>query len=573
MSAARRFSVREVPPSAHEALLRSGLSPLMARLLAARGLQAAQDLDPSPRGLLPPDTLESNMQAASLLADAIATEQRLLIVGDYDCDGATGVATGVLGLRMLGATVDYLVPNRFEHGYGLTPDIVELALAHPRLGRPDLLITVDNGVASIDGVAHARRHGLRVIVTDHHLPGNTLPEADLIINPNLRGSRFGSRHLAGVGVMFYLLMALRAELRRRGAFASRPEPALAELLDLVALGTVADVVRLDRNNRILVQGGLARIRQGRARPGILALLAVAGREARAASARDLGFTLGPRINAAGRLSDISLGVDCLLATDPAQAHALAQRLDAMNRERRDIEAEMNEQALADIGEPDPRQRSIVAYSPGWHPGVVGLLASRLKERHGRPALALARDDQNPGVLRGSGRSIEGVHLRDVLDLVDRRLPGALIRFGGHAMAAGLSLHEARLPDFQEALEEAIAALCDPACFDPVLACDGGLAAAEMSITSVRDIATQVWGSGFPAPLFVDPFTVRQQRVLDSGHLKLELEGHGRRWPAIWFRRETPLPDQCTLAYELQRDDWRGGDAIQLVIQHRVEAAS
>jgi single-stranded-DNA-specific exonuclease len=367
--------------------------------------------------------------------------------------------------------------------------------------------------------------------------------------------------------MFYLLMALRAELRGRGAFTSRPEPALGDLLDLVALGTVADVVRLDRNNRILVQGGLARIRKGLARPGLLALLAVAGREARSANARDLGFTLGPRINAAGRLSDISLGVDCLLASDPSHAHALAQQLDAMNRERRDIEAEMNEQALADLGEPDPQRRSVVAYAPGWHPGVIGLVASRMKERHGRPALALAQDEQQPGLLRGSGRSIEGVHLRDVLDLVDRQLPGALVKFGGHAMAAGLTLRASRLEDFREALEAAIATLCDPACFEPVIACDGSLEADEMTLASVREIGTQVWGSGFPAPLFVDQFSVRQQRVLDSGHLKLELERHGRRWPAIWFRRQDTVPDSCCLAYELQRDDWRGAEAIQLVIQH------
>jgi single-stranded-DNA-specific exonuclease len=567
MTGPRQFSTRAVPAEPCDELVRAGLSPLLARLLAARGVRGAQELDHTPKGLLPPATLESSGEAAALLADAIAQGQRLLIVGDYDCDGATGVATGVLGLRALGATVDYLVPNRFEHGYGLTPDIVDLALIHPRLGRPDILITVDNGVASIEGVAHARQLGLRVVVTDHHLPGNQLPQADVILNPNLVGSRFGSRHLAGVGVMFYLLMAVRAELRSRGVFATRPEPALADLLDLVALGTVADVVRLDRNNRILVHAGLARIRKGLARPGILALLAVAGREARAVSARDLGFALGPRINAAGRLSDISLGVDCLLANDPQQAHALALRLDAMNRERRDIEAEMNEQALAEVGEPGAGQLSVVAFSPGWHPGVIGLLASRLKERHGRPALALARDDQQPGVLRGSGRSIDGVHLRDVLDLVDRRHPGALVKFGGHAMAAGLSLREEHLETFRDALDAAIKALSDPACFQPIIACDGGLSASEMHIASVREISSQVWGSGFPVPLFVDTFDVLSQRILDSGHLKLELQRHGRRWPAIWFRRQEPIPDQCHLAYELQQDDWRGGDAIQLVVHH------
>jgi len=566
----RRFVRRDIPEASRRALLTAGQSPLMARLLAARGVGQAQDLDLALKGLLPPATLDANSQAARLLADAMARGARLLVVGDYDCDGATGVATGVLGLRALGAQVDYLVPNRFEHGYGLTPDIVDLALKHPRLGKPDLLITVDNGVASIDGVAHARRHGLQVVVTDHHLPGEQLPDANVIVNPNLQGCGFASRNLAGVGVMFYLLMALRAELRARGAFASRPEPALGDLLDLVALGTVADVVRLDRNNRILVQAGLQRIRKGLARPGILALLAVAGREARTAHARDLGFTLGPRINAAGRLADISLGVDCLLAQDAAQAHELATRLDAINRDRRDIEAEMNEQALEVVGEPNPDQRSVVAYSPDWHQGVIGLLASRLKERFSRPVLALARDDQNPGVLRGSGRSIEGVHLRDLLDRVDRILPGALLKFGGHAMAAGLSLKEDRLEDFRHALDIAIGELCDPACFDPVLACDGGLQTNELSMNTVREIQDQVWGSGFPAPLFVDAFEVRHQRLLDKGHLKLELSLQGRSISAIWFGRRQPLEGPAWLAYEIQSDDWRGGDAIQLLVRHEVQ---
>jgi len=551
-------------------LLAAGQTPLMARLLAARGLGQPRDLDLALKGLLAPDTLDANTRAARLLADALSRDARMLVVGDYDCDGATGVATGVLGLRALGAHADYLVPNRFEHGYGLTPDIVDLALRHPRLGRPDVLITVDNGVASLDGVAHARQHGLQVVVTDHHLPGTQLPDADVIVNPNLQGCGFGSRNLAGVGVMFYLLMALRAELRARGAYATRPEPALGDLLDLVALGTVADVVRLDRNNRILVQAGLQRIRKGLARPGILALLAVAGREARSANARDLGFTLGPRINAAGRLADISLGVDCLLAQDAAQAHELAIRLDTINRDRREIEAEMNEQALEVVGQPDPSQRSVVAFSPDWHQGVIGLLASRLKERFSRPVLALARDDQNPGLLRGSGRSIEGVHLRDLLDRVDRILPGALLKFGGHAMAAGLSLKEARLDEFRQALEIAIGELCDPACFDPVLACDGGLQPGELSAQAVREIQNQVWGSGFPAPMFVDVFEVRHQRLLDKGHLKLELVLHGQSIPAIWFGRRQTLEGPAWLAYEIQSDDWRGGDAIQLLVRHEVQ---
>jgi single-stranded-DNA-specific exonuclease len=562
-----RLALRRVDPRALATLTAAGVSPLMARLYAGRGVDGTGSIGGGPADLLAPQLLRGADQAARLLADAIAARRRLLVVGDYDCDGATGVAVGVLGLRMMGAVVDYLVPNRFDHGYGLTPEIVEVALVHPRLGRPDVLITVDNGIASLEGVARARAAGLQVVVTDHHLPGPALPDADALVNPNQPGCTFPSKHLAGVGVMFYVLVALRAELRARGAWTGRGEPAIAELLDLVALGTVADVVRLDRNNRLLVAAGLKRLRAGRARPGLLALLRLAGREPRELGSLDLGFALGPRINAAGRLADISMGVECLLEDDETRAMALATQLDEMNRERREIETDMREEALADVGEPDPGCRTLVAFRPGWHQGVIGLVASRLKERHGRPTLALARDERVPGTLKGSGRSIAGVHLRDVLDLVDRRAPGVLMRFGGHAMAAGLTMAEADLGRLRDAFEAAVRELADPASFSPVLETDGPLAPEEISVDTLSEIDHEVWGQGFPPPLFADRFEVLSQRLIKERHLKLELRLGGRRMAAIAFGRIEPVPRQALLAYQLQRDTWQGADGVSLIVRH------
>jgi single-stranded-DNA-specific exonuclease len=567
MIAPPRFALRRVDPRALASLTAAGVSPLMARLYAGRGIDGAVSIGGGPADLIPPQALLGAADAARLLADAITAHRRLLVVGDYDCDGATGVAVGVLGLRMMGAVVDYLVPNRFDHGYGLTPEIVDVALAHPRLGRPDVLITVDNGIASIEGVARARAAGLQVVVTDHHLPGSTLPAADALVNPNQPGCTFPSKNLAGVGVMFYVLLALRAELRARGAWSGRSEPPLAELLDLVALGTVADVVRLDRNNRLLVAAGLKRLRGGRARPGLLALLRLAGREPREVGSLDLGFALGPRINAAGRLSDISMGVECLLEQDETRAAELARQLDEMNRERREIETDMRDEALVDVGEPDPACRTLVAFRPGWHQGVIGLVASRLKERHGRPTLALARDERVPGTLKGSGRSIPGVHLRDVLDLVDRRAPGVLMRFGGHAMAAGLTMAEDGLARFSDAFEAAVRELADPASFSPVLETDGPLAPDELNVGTVAEIDHEVWGQGFPAPLFADRFEVLSQRLIKDRHLKLELRLGTRRVAAIAFGRTEPVEREALLAYQLQRDTWQGADGISLIVRH------
>ena len=556
---------RQIPRDALARLEREGVPPLLARLLAARGVAHKTELSQAPSDLLPPDQLAGIDTAANRLADAIAAREPIIVVADYDCDGATACATMVRGLRAMGAVVDYLVPNRFEHGYGLTPPIVALALAHPRLPRPRILVTVDNGIASLDGVDAANAAGLDVVVTDHHLPADRLPAARAIVNPNQPGCPFPSKNLAGVGVAFYLLLALRATLRTRGAFDANGGPALQALLDLVALGTVADVVRLDRNNRILVAAGLKRIRGNAACAGIRALLSVAGRETRRCTATDLGFAVGPRINAAGRMADITLGIECLLSDDETRAHELAEALDAINRERRSKETEMRDEALAGIDGFDASSRlSFAIWRDGWHEGVVGLVASRLKDRLHRPAFAFAPAG-DAGRWRGSGRSIPGVHLRDVLDLVAKRHPGLIERFGGHAMAAGLTVPDARLAEFPDALDAAVAELADPACFELELLTDGPLPDDAFGLDAVEQIEAQVWGQGFPEPVFSDEFEVKSQRLLKDRHLKLALRRGGRTLSAIWFDRREPLPGRCRLAYRLQRDDWTGGGAVQLLI--------
>lgn len=563
---------RHVPPDALQRLLRAGLTPVLARLLAARGIADAASLSRDLGRLHPPGTMKDLARAAGLLADAIERGERLCIVADYDCDGATACAVAMRGLRALGAAdgqVDYLVPNRFEHGYGLSEAVVALALRHPRLGRPDWLITVDSGIASLAGVAAARAAGMRVIVTDHHLPAQTLPPADAIVDPNQDGCGFASKHLAGVGVMFYLLLALRAELRARSPDAPAARAPLQRLLDLVALGTVADLVPLDANNRLLVAAGLQRIRAGAACAGVRALLRVAGRDERRASSADLGFALGPRINAAGRLSDISLGIECLLADDEGRADELARALDAINRQRREIERGMHEQALAALDalpEPDAQRRSVVLHHEGWHEGVIGLVASRMKERLHRPAFALAAS-REPSQLRGSGRSIPGVHLRDALDFVDKRAPGLLLRFGGHAMAAGLTLCASRLAEFEALLEEAVDTFADPSCFASTLITDGALAPDEIDLALVDAIDNQVWGQAFAPPLFCNEFEVARQAVVAERHLKIELRAPGgQRLDGIAFGRSEPLPSPARLAFRLIRDEYRGLASVRLVIE-------
>jgi len=560
-----KLSIRPANHQAARALEAAGIHPLLSRLWAARGVCHPTETQLIWAALIPPAHLTQAQQAAAVLADAIQAGKRLLIVADYDCDGATACAVGMRALRAMGACVDFLVPNRFETGYGLSPAVVELALRHPA-GKPDLLVTVDNGIASVDGVEAAKRAGMDVVITDHHLPGDTLPRALAIVNPNQPGCGFPSKNLAGVGVIFYLMLALRAELRMRGVYARDGGPRLDHLADLVALGTVADVVKLDANNRLLVTQGLQRMRSGRMQPGLRALFAVAGREPRQASAFDLGFALGPRINAAGRLADMSLGINCLITDDEGQALDLARQLDAMNQERRGIEATMREEALAAIESSQPIiGASVCVYHPDWHQGVVGLVASRLKETYWRPTLAFARADT--GELRGSGRSIPDVHLRDVLDLVSKRCPGVILKFGGHAMAAGLTLREDAYQVFIQGFDDAVRELSGRASFDPVIETDGSLETGYANADVAGLLQQQVWGAGFPAPIFRDTFYVRQQRLLKDKHLKLSLERGHQRFDAIWFNRAEMLPEHIDAAYRLDQNVWNGMVSAQLIIEY------
>ncbi|CAG9230130.1 ssDNA-specific exonuclease RecJ [Burkholderia gladioli] len=560
-----RLVTRQASPADAEALARHGLHPVLARLYAARGVTCPEDIETALARLVPPASLKGCEGAAVLLADALAARKRMLVVADYDCDGATACAVAVRGLRMLGASIDYLVPNRFEYGYGLTPEIVKLAAAR----RPELLITVDNGIASVDGVAAANALGIDVLVTDHHLPGATLPAARAIVNPNQPGCEFPSKHIAGVGVMFYVLLALRAELRRRGAFDdARPEPRLDGLLDLVALGTVADVVRLDGNNRVLVAQGLQRIRKGRMQPGIAALFRAAAREARSASAFDLGFGLGPRLNAAGRLSDMSLGIECLTTDDIGRAWELAQQLDTMNRERREIEAGMQQQALADLAQVDPAEAAtITLFNPDWHQGVIGIVAGRLKEKFHRPSFTFAHADESGARVKGSGRSIPGFHLRDALDLVSKREPDLLVTFGGHAMAAGVTLETDKVPRFAAAFEAVAREWLSEEVLSRVLETDGDLEDAYFTPQFVELLDGAVWGQGFPAPLFSGEFEVASQALVKDKHLKLQLARGRQRFGAIWFNHTEPLPARATVAYRLASDTWNGVTRVQLIVEH------
>lgn len=556
---------RQAPAPALHALLDAGYPPLLARLLAARGVGAAVEIKTRLAELLPYTALKNAEAAAARLADEIERGARLLVVGDYDADGATATATAMSGLAALGAQVDFLVPNRFEYGYGLSPEIVHLAAER----HPDLLITVDNGIAAHAGVETARKRGIDVLVTDHHLPGDSLPEA-LIVNPNQPGCDFPSKHLAGVGVMFYVLLALRAELRRRGRFAARAEPNLGDLLDLVALGTIADVVRLDANNRLLVAQGLARMRRGSARPGIQALFSAAGRKPERASAADLGFVVGPRLNAAGRLADMRIGIECLLARDMAPALALARELDRLNRERREIETDMRDQALALLdGIEVADGASLTLFDPNWHQGVVGLLASRLRERHHRPTIVFA--DAGDGALKGSGRSIPGLHLRDALDWVDRRAPGLILKFGGHAAAAGLTVRRERLDEFTDVFEAVARECLSDADLTLCIETDGVLDAAHFTLRDAEALRDTVWGQGFPAPLFHGEFIVESQRLVGEKHLKLRLRGDGLHADALLFFHDTPLPARIQAVYQLEINEWNGIRALQLNISHWSDA--
>ncbi|MGZ8269147.1 MAG: single-stranded-DNA-specific exonuclease RecJ [Burkholderiales bacterium] len=551
---------RRAPAEATARLVSGGCPPLLARVYAARGIADCLELDDRLERLHAPGTLLNALEMARLLADAIERKARLMIVADYDADGATGCAVGLLALRAFGARVDYLVPNRFEYGYGLTPEIVRAA--HAR-GRPDVLITVDNGIASVEGVAEANRLGMRVLITDHHLPGAELPQASCIVNPNQHGCAFPSKHLAGVGVMFYVMLALRAELRARGRF--EREPNMAALLDLVALGTVADVVRLDANNRLLVQQGLKRIRAGRVQPGIAALFETAGRLPARASAYDLGFVIGPRLNAAGRLSDMSLGIECLVTDDPQRARAIAGELDRLNRERREIEAGMQEDALAAIGSDPADAYTMCVFDAAWHPGVVGIVASRLKDRFHRPVIAFARGAD--GEIRGSGRSIRALHLRDTLDLLAKRHPDLLRTFGGHAAAAGLTLHERDFEVFRAAFETTARGLLSPTDLERQLECDGTLAPHEATLDSASAIAACVWGQGFPEPRFLDRFEVVAHRIVSGRHLKLKLTRADRAFEGMIFGACDAVARRIEALYRLDVNEYDGTRALRLTIEH------
>ena len=549
-----------------ESLQNSGYSPLLARLLAARGVRHAQDAELSMKQLLAPTDLRNIAQTAQHISDAIAARHNITIIADYDCDGATACAVAVRGLKLLGALpecVDFLVPNRFDYGYGLSPEIVQLA-AH-QTPKPDLLITVDNGMASIDGVALANQLGMDVIITDHHLPADTLPDALSIVNPNQVGCGFESKNLAGVGVMFYVLIATRAELRKRGAYTDKPEPNLSELLDLVALGTVADVVKLDQNNRILVAQGLQRIRAGKMCAGIAALLKIAGRDAQKASTFDLSFAIGPRLNAAGRLDDMALGIRCLLTDSTSEAEQIANELNDMNNERKQIEKQMREDAEVNLSALKiDAHNSICVVHEEFHQGVIGIVAGRLKEKYHRPTIVFAPDGKE--FLKGSGRSIAGIHLRDVLDWVDKHAPEVIVKFGGHAMAAGLTIVATQYELFKNTFEQAVLAMSEPEVFIKQIATDGELVPADMTVENIDAMNAQVWGQGFAPPLFEGVFEIVEQRILKDAHLKLTLRNPQGTYSAIWFFHATELDSPIRCAYQMQRNDWNGKTSVQFLIE-------
>ena len=560
-----KITARLVNPDYEKQLQKSGIHTLLARLWAARGVATSEQTRLSWADLINPSELNQADKAAAILADAIAARKKLLIIADYDCDGATACAVALRGLRAFGADVDFLVPNRFETGYGLSPAVVELASRH-HAGKPDMLITVDNGIASIEGVQAANDLGMQVLVTDHHLPGDALPDAIAIVNPNHPECQFPSKNLAGVGVIFYVLLALRAEFRRRGWVDAKAGPRLDALADLVALGTVADVVRLDPNNRLLVSQGLKKIRSNQLQPGLKALFLVASCDNREATALDLGFRIGPRINAAGRLADMSIGIRCLTTDDEAEALTLARELDTMNHRRRTIEQDMSEQALVSLQAPEKaRNATVCVFHPDWHQGVVGIVASRLKEKFWKPTLAFAPGD--PGELRGSGRSVPDVHLRDVLDLVSKTHSGMILKFGGHAMAAGLTLRQEAFAEFEEAFDLAVRRISGKDSFEPLIETDGSLDPLFTTAEVAGMLHEHVWGAGFPPPLFRDTFRVLNQRLLKEKHLKLRLERMNQQYDAIWFNHAETLPEYTDLIYEIAPNAWNGVVNVQLMVRH------
>lgn len=559
-----KITIRRFDRNVVQALTNRGFPEPLARALAARHVTSPSDLDYEFKEMLSPWDLKNCREAGEAIADAIWKQKKIVIIGDYDCDGATAVSVGILGLQALGAfNVSYLIPDRDKDGYGLSPQLVDRAAA----AGAELIITVDNGISSVAAVEHAKTLGIEAVVTDHHLPGDEIPDT-LVVNPNQRGDTFPSKSLAGVGVIFYVLIAVRSALRAKGAYPNGKQPNLQHLIDLVALGTVADVVTLDRNNRILVSKGLDSIRAGKMQPGVSALLSVAGKNAHRISANDLGYILGPRINAAGRLDSINKGVECLTSYDYNTALFYAKELDQINAERRNREVSMQSDAilsLQTISVDD--SNSIVLKGDDWHAGIIGLVASRIKEQTYRPVIAFAPSEENgEHVLKGSGRSIPGIHLRDALDRVSKLSPGLILKFGGHAMAAGLTIRKDAFDEFKELFARAVKELSDPEMFERNIVTDGELRASDFNIELVEAIRKHVWGQAFPEPLFANQFKVLSQRVLKDQHLKLSLEVDGREIQAIWFRHKRELPPTVRLAYKLDINDFRGRQSVQLIIE-------
>jgi len=565
---------RTVDTAAQRRLEEAGIGRLVARLLAARGVNDAAEVDEDLGQMLKPTDLKGAVEAGELLAQAIVAGKRITVVADYDCDGASACAVMLRGLAMLGAetgTVSFIVPDRQRDGYGLTPVIVDRAIEQHQ---PDVLVTVDNGIASFAGVQHAVDKGLQIVVTDHHLPAVLdnevrLPNATVLVNPSQPGCRFASKALCGAGVAFYVMLMTRAALRATGRFDAQTQPRMDALLDLVALATVADVVRLDANNRRLVAQGVARMRAGRCHPGIRALFEVSGRKLRAATSTDLGFGLGPRINAAGRLADMTIGIGCLLEDDPQKALALASQLHQINQERRSKEAEMSEQADATVAELRElgHDAALVVHDESFHEGVVGIVAGRIKEREHKPTFVFAR--AHSGELKGSGRSIPGFHLRDALDLVSKRHPDLIVKFGGHAMAAGCTLRGDGLEPFREALGAVAREWLTAEMLERKVFTDGELPNGDYNVRAVQEINARVWGQGFEAPLFVDEVRVAEQRVVGEKHMKLTLEVQGQRREGIWFRRAEPVPERAQLAYRVAVDEWNGKQRVQMVVEDMV----
>ncbi len=557
-----RIEQRPFSKKIRQALELTGVHPILAKILVARGIQKKEELENTFNHLIPPDRMLNLDKAASLLADAILYRKKMTVIADYDCDGATACTVAVQGIRMLGGNIDYIVPNRFNNGYGLTPAISEQAF---NKHQTEVLITVDNGITSIDGVTRANELGMQILITDHHLPGERIPEDCIIVNPNQKGCSFPSKHLAGVGVIFYILLGLRAEMRRRNQFSQATQPHLDTLLDLVALGTVSDIVPLDHNNRILVSQGLQRIRKGITRPGISALFRIARRNQQKASSDDLGFAIGPRLNAAGRLSDMTIGVECLLSQDMETAMKYAHDLETFNRNRQHLETSMKQKALQKTASIKPATHyTICIASDDWHQGVIGLLATRIREHYYRPTIVFTEDAN--GNLQGSGRSIPHLHIRDILAQIAEQFPDIILKFGGHAMAAGVTISRNTFYQFCEIFEQLSRKQLSPEQLEPVTETDGSLETRYLTEDFVAQLDSQVWGAGFPSPLFYDEFIVKSQRILKDTHLKLLLERDGRMYEAIRFQNNTLLPDTVKLAYRPAIHTFDNQTTIQLIIE-------